>query len=217
MALVGTDRSVDGRTVGVGRPVVTCGNRLAGALEPMGTDRSVHGRAFRTGRADRIRGQSGQSPSGVTLIEMLIAMAIIGLMAAMATPSITAGLDSLRLRSASDQIIGFLNVALSRADTRQQAVEVVISPADGTITARSSDNGFNRKLEVASPIKILSVQPAPAASLEEAAAPRRFLLYPGGAPPKITIEIGNSSGRKRLVSIDPVTGVPQSDGKASEK
>ncbi len=191
-------------------------NRLAIPLEPMGTDRSVPCRTFRTGRASRIWGQSGQSPSGagVTLIEMLIAMAIIGLMAAMATPSISAGLDSLRLRSTSDQIIGFLNVALSRADTRQQAVEVVISPADGTITARSSDNGFNRKLEVASPIKILSIQPAPAASLDEAAAPRRFLIYPGGAPPKITIEIGNSSGRKRLVSIDPVTGVPQSDGKA---
>ena len=28
--------------------------------------------------------------------------------------------------------------------------------------------------------------------------------------PKIAIEIGNSRGRKRLVSIDPVTGVPQS-------
>ncbi len=35
---------------------------------------------------------------------------------------------------------------------------------------------------------------------------RRFLFYPGGAVPRIGIEIVNPSGRRRIVSVDPVTG-----------
>jgi prepilin-type N-terminal cleavage/methylation domain-containing protein len=148
---------------------------------------------------------------GVTLIEMLIVMAVIALVAGLSYPSVSAGLDSLRLRSASDAIIGFLNTALARADTRQQAVEILISQQDGTITAISGDHGFNKRLDIVSPIKILSVQPELAADVEDQNQPRRFLVYPGGSVPKIAIEIGNSRGRKRLVSIDPVTGVPQAN------
>jgi len=146
---------------------------------------------------------------GITLIEMLIAMAIIALIAGLSYPSLAAGLDTLRLRSTSDAIIGFLNTALARADTRQQVVEIVISPTDGTLTANSGDHGFSKRLEIQSPIKILSVRPG-LADAEEQGQTRRFLVYPGGSVPKIAIEIGNSGGRKRLVSIDPITGVPQS-------
>ena len=157
-------------------------------------------------------GQSRLSPSdaGITLIEMLIVMALIALLAGMSYPSVSAGLDSLRLRSTSDAIIGFLNTALARADTRQQVVEILISPQDGTITATSGDGGFKKRLDVMSPIKILSVQPELAADVQDQNQTRRFLVYPGGSVPKIAIEIGNSQGRRRLVSIDPVTGVPQS-------
>jgi prepilin-type N-terminal cleavage/methylation domain-containing protein len=158
-------------------------------------------------------GRSGTCPTcerGITLIEMLIVMALIALVAGMSYPSISAGLDSLRLRSTSDAIIGFLNTALARADTRQQVVEILISPQDGTITATTGDHGFYKRLEVVNPLRILSVQPELAADAEDQNQTRRFLVYPGGAVPKIGIEIGNSKGRKRLVSIDPVTGVPQS-------
>jgi prepilin-type N-terminal cleavage/methylation domain-containing protein len=148
---------------------------------------------------------------GVTLIEMLIVMALIALVVGMAAPSVSSGLDSLRLRSTSDAMIGFLNTALSRADTRQQAVEIVISPADGTLTAISADQGFHKVLEIASTIKILSVQPGGAG--DEQNQTRRFLVYPGGSVPKIAIEIGDSTGRKRLVSVDPITGVPQANAK----
>ena len=108
-------------------------------------------------------------------------------------------------------MIGFLNAALARADNRQQVVEILISPQEGTLTAISGDQGYKRRLEIASPIKILSVRPLAAADIEDLNQTRRFLVYPGGTVPKIVIEIGNARGRKRLVSIDPVTGVPQSN------
>jgi len=187
------------------------------------TDHSVHAvprlGAFSQGCMGAL-GQSGQSPffatskqRGVTLIEMLIVMALIALVAGMAAPSVSAGLDSLRLRSASDSIVGFFNTALARADTRQQVVEIVISPQEGTLTATSGDRGFKRKLEIASPVKIVSIKPGLAADAQDQAVPRRFLIYPGGTVPKIAIEIANLQGRKRLISIDPVTGVPQADAK----
>jgi prepilin-type N-terminal cleavage/methylation domain-containing protein len=161
-----------------------------------------------TSSAGRINKQRG-----VTLIEMLIVMALIALVAGMAAPSVSAGLDSLRLRSTSDAIVGFFNTALARADTRQQVVEIVISPQEGTLVAISADGAFRKRLEIASPVKIMSIKPALAASIEDQGGARRFLVYPGGTVPKIAIEIANSQGRKRLISIDPVTGVPQADAK----
>ena len=159
---------------------------------------------------DRVVSPHVFAQRGITLIEMLIVMALIALIAGLSYPSLSAGLDSLRLRSASDSIIGFLNTALARADTRQQVVEILISAQDGTITATSGDQGFNKRLDIVSPIKILSVRPALAGDADEQNQTRRFLVYPGGTVPKIAIEIGNAGGRKRLVSIDPVTGIPQS-------
>jgi prepilin-type N-terminal cleavage/methylation domain-containing protein len=193
-----------------------------------GTDHSVHA-APGCGAVSRdvgALGQSRQSPffalcgsagirrrgrSGVTLIEMLIVLALIALVAGMAAPSVSAGLDSLRLRSTSDAIVGFMNTAMARADTRQQVVEIVISPQEGTLTATSGDQGFHKRLEIASPVKILSIGPGLAADIQDQGGPRRFLLYPGGTVPRIAIEIGNSEGRKRLISIDPITGVPQAN------
>jgi prepilin-type N-terminal cleavage/methylation domain-containing protein len=147
---------------------------------------------------------------GITLIEMLIVMALIALVVGMAAPSLSSGLDSLRLRSTSDAMIGFFNTALARAETRQQVVEILVSPQEGTLTATSADQGFKKRLEITTPIKILAVRPSLAPDGDDQGQTRRFLVYPGGAVPKIGIEIGNSGGRKRLVSIDPVTGVPQS-------
>jgi prepilin-type N-terminal cleavage/methylation domain-containing protein len=148
---------------------------------------------------------------GVTLIEMLIAVVLIALIAGLTAPSITSGLDSLRLRSNSDAIIGFLNTTLARAETKQQVVEILISPQDGTLAAISSDGAYKRKLEIAPPIRILSVQSVIPA--ETGGETRRFLVYPGGTVPKISIEIGTLEGRTRLVSIDPITGVPQANAR----
>ena len=50
---------------------------------------------------------------GVTLIEMMIVMAIIAVVVAIAFPSAASGLEAIRLRSAADSVVGFLNTALT--------------------------------------------------------------------------------------------------------
>jgi prepilin-type N-terminal cleavage/methylation domain-containing protein len=145
---------------------------------------------------------------GVTLIEMMIVVMLMALLAGLSYPSVASGVDSLRLRSASDSIVAFLNTALDRADRRQQAVEISISPRESLLTARSADLGFVRRLDLPEGVHIASIRPAAEIAPDEA---RRFLVYPGGTVPRIGIELANNSGRRRMVSIDPITGVPRSD------
>ena len=53
---------------------------------------------------------------GITLIEMLIVVSLSGLMVGITFPSVSAGIDSLRITSTSDSIVSFLNGALNRAE-----------------------------------------------------------------------------------------------------
>ena len=98
-------------------------------------------------------------------------------------------------------MVAFLNTALDRADRRQQAVEIRISPKENLLTARSADNGFARELHL----------PGQHLALLIPNEPRRFLLYPGGSVPAIQVEIATRGGRQRRVSVDPMTGVSRSE------
>ncbi len=131
------------------------------------------------------------------MIEMLIVMAIIGLIAGISFPSVSSGLDSIQLKSAADGVASFLTAAMTRVDRREQAIEVVINPADSSLTLYSSEPGYTRRHALENGIHIVGEQPT------------QFLLLPGGTPPQITIDLYNRRGNHKLVRIDPVTGVPQ--------
>ena len=49
----------------------------------------------------------------------------------------------------------------------------------------------------------------PAGIAIEGDEPRRFLLFPGGACPRIVVILHNEKGSRRSVRIDPVTAVPK--------
>jgi prepilin-type N-terminal cleavage/methylation domain-containing protein len=141
---------------------------------------------------------------GVTLIEMLIVVTVIGLIASISFPAISAGIDSLRLASASNALVSFLNGGLNRAERRQEPVEVAISTKDNALYLTSPS--LVRKLEMPSGVTIRAVWPKPP---EETEAPRRFLLLPGATVPRIGIEIINRRGIRRIVRVNPMTGVPE--------
>ncbi|MCC7496234.1 MAG: prepilin-type N-terminal cleavage/methylation domain-containing protein [Bryobacterales bacterium] len=145
--------------------------------------------------------------AGVTLLELVIVLGLIGLLAAISFPSVSAGLDSLRLNTACDQTASFLNAALDRAERRQQVVEVTISRAASTLTLRSTEAGFERVLAMPGGITILNVLPEVAGESEE--APRRVVLMPGGAIPRFGVELVDKRGSRRIVRVDPITGVPE--------
>jgi prepilin-type N-terminal cleavage/methylation domain-containing protein len=142
---------------------------------------------------------------GVTLVEMLIVVAIVGLIASISFPAVASGLESLRLTSATDSIVGLLNGALNRAERRQQAIEVAVSIQDNSVSLTSSEAGFLRKLSMPDGVKIVAIWPK---LLEEDTQPRRFLLLPGSSAPRLGVEIVNRKGARRIVRVNPITGVP---------
>ena len=137
-----------------------------------------------------------RSRRGVTLIEMVVVVAIAGAMAMIALPAFTSGLDSLRLSQASDTLASFLNGGINRAQRRQQPIDVAIAPGDNTIVLRSPDNTFSKRLVLPEGIRI------------EGDA-RHVMLLPGAAAPGFGVQLANRRGRRNLVRVDPITGVPQ--------
>jgi prepilin-type N-terminal cleavage/methylation domain-containing protein len=170
---------------------------------------TVH-RVSRAGTEPRLEGADGalHHEAGVTLIELLIVLTLIALVAGISYPSAAAGVESLRLRSVSDTVVSFLNTAIDRAGRRQQVIEVWIAPKDNVMIARSPDLEFSRRLDLPDGYRILSVLPPAEVNPDE---PRRFLLYPGGAVPRIGIELANQAGNKRLVSVDPFTELTRAE------
>ena len=155
----------------------------------------------------RLRGEEQWSRQrGVTLMEMMVVVAIIGLVAAVSAPAVAAGIDSVRMSSATGSVASFLNAALNHAERRQTAVEVVISPRENRLAAYSAEPGYHRELKLPEGITIEALVPP----LEDASDPvRRLILMPGDTAPGIGIQLANSHGSHRLVRLDPMTGFPR--------
>lgn len=132
-------------------------------------------------------------------------VAIVGLMIAVAFPAVTSGLDSIRLTSASDSIVSFLNAGLTRAERRQTPVEIYISIAENKIRILAAD--LTRELAMPEKIRIVKIHPELFTPEEEQG--RSVVLYPNGAIPRFGVEIAGPAGFHRIVRVDPITGVPQ--------
>ncbi len=148
------------------------------------------------------------SAAGVTLIEMLIVVTLIGLMVGITFPALSSGIDSLRLNEATNKLVSFFNDALVRAGRRELAVEIAISKKERTLTMSTPGVRGETKIELPQGISVVRVLPE-AVEQSEPGAPRRFMVYPGGTPPRIGVEIANARNVHRIVRVDPITGVPR--------
>ncbi|MBZ2184681.1 MAG: prepilin-type N-terminal cleavage/methylation domain-containing protein [Bryobacter sp.] len=142
--------------------------------------------------------------SGVTLLEMLLVVGVIGLMAAISFPSFSAGLDGLRLRSASTTVASALNVAINTADRRQAPVQVLIQPLENRIVLRAAESRRDQFFTIPPGIRIRRILPA--LYLDEAKKDRYLIVYPNGAPPQLIVELETQRGSMRQVKLDPITG-----------
>ncbi len=158
--------------------------------------------AVRKPRLNRARKQA----AGITLIELMVVVGIISLMVGISFPAITSGIDSLRLNAASNGVVSFLNAGMNRAERRQQVVEITISKAENTLSMRTTEPGFLRKLAMPEGVLITHILPE---LLSDTGAPRSFLLYPGGVVPRFGVQLVNRRNVERIVRVDPITGVPQ--------
>jgi prepilin-type N-terminal cleavage/methylation domain-containing protein len=136
--------------------------------------------------------------TGVTLLEMLIVVTIIGIVAGVSFPSITSGLASLRLNTASGSVASFLTSSMNRVDRHEEAAAIVISPQENRLVLFTAASGEKpaRVMEMPQGVRI------------EGEEPRRYLFMPGGTVPRMTVVLRNDQGSRRSIGIDPITAVP---------
>ncbi len=138
---------------------------------------------------------------------MVIVVAIVGLIAGLTFPAVSSGLESIRLSSTADSAAAFINAALNRVERRQEVLELLISAKDNFMLIHSTEAGFEKRLEIADGISIEAVLP-PQPGVDPQ-APRQFILMPGGTAPRIGIQLKNRRGTRRIVRVDPMTGIPR--------
>jgi prepilin-type N-terminal cleavage/methylation domain-containing protein len=160
---------------------------------------------MRTSSVGEISPARARDTSGVTLIEMMVVVGLIALMAGISYPAITSGIDSMRLKAASNSVVSFLDSGLSRAERRQQVVQIIISKVDNSMEMQSTEPGFSRTLQMPEGVSIVQVLPP---LPENPDAPRTFFLYPGGTVPPLGVQLINRRNVQRVVRVDPITGVP---------
>jgi type II secretory pathway pseudopilin PulG len=136
---------------------------------------------------------------------MIMVLVIISLIGAIAFPTITTGLDTVRMSSASDSIVSFLNSSLNRAQRRQTPVEIYLSIPENKIKLLTADT--TRELSMPETIRIAKLHPEMVT--EDENQTRSIVLYPGGSIPRFGIEIEGPRKARRIVRVDPITGVPQ--------
>jgi type II secretory pathway pseudopilin PulG len=136
---------------------------------------------------------------------MLVVVMILSVLAGISYPSMSSAIDSLRINNAASDIAAFFNLGLNRAERAQHAVEVAILPAENAILLSSPRPGFSRRFDLPAGVSILAVVPAIPGGAQ---LPRGFLIFPGGTAPRIGVLLGNARGDRRMVRVDPITGVP---------
>ena len=142
---------------------------------------------------------------------MLVVVALISLMVGISFPAITSGIDSLRLNAATNGVVSFLDSGLSRAERRQQVVEITISKADNSLEMRSSEPGFFRKLQMPEGVSIVQVLP-PLPDNPDATAQFPALSRRHRAPAGLAID--QSPERPARGAGGPITGVPHVEAAA---
>jgi prepilin-type N-terminal cleavage/methylation domain-containing protein len=144
----------------------------------------------------------------VTLIEMLVVVAIIGVIAAVTAPSVASGLDAVRMASATRSVAAFVNAAVNRADRRQQPIELTISARENKLSVYSNEPGYERELQLPDGISIDAVLPR---GQDAGDGVTRLVLMPGASVPGVGIQLVDRRGARRLIKLDPMTGFPRTE------
>ena len=130
-------------------------------------------------------------------MEMLVVMTLLGIMAAVAGPSVGSGVETVRLRSTAERLAATLRTGRNRAVRSRHYMEVSVDPQLRSVELRD--------LESSRPVDSWEIPPTIQVKAEKRLA---FLFYPDGGSQAVRLELENSRGRELEVAMDPFTLFP---------
>lgn len=139
---------------------------------------------------------------GFTLVEMLVVMAVIGLLVAAGVPALTGYATQMRLKGATREVIGLLSLARSSAISSRTPRTVVVNPDTHELVIEETlTEDEPRRVRLASSLQV-DVQ-----SQEQTGGPFRVVFQPGGglAGRSVSLVLSNES-RSQTITITAVTG-----------
>lgn len=112
---------------------------------------------------------------GFTLVEMMVTLAVVGIMAAIAVPSMAKILPRIKLRSATSQLANDLQAARYRGISGNFRTQIVFNTVAGTYT-RNLDTNRNGAFE------------AGEADIVDRTMPSGVNFVPGSTAPNVTFD-----------------------------
>lgn len=138
--------------------------------------------------------------AGFSLLELLLVLAIAGLVAAVVIPSLPGALDSARLRGGAGEVRATLMLArtLAVSDARGRTVAFDLGSGEYGI------DGEARKRLLPEGVRLAGVKVGDAAADRGVA---RVRFYPDGSADEAEVAISSDGGGRVQVTIDPLTGI----------
>lgn len=139
-------------------------------------------------------------PAGFSLLELVLVLALAGLLAAVVVPSLPGALESARLRGSAADVRATLALArtLAVSDGRSRTVAFDLGRGEYGI-----DEGARKRL-LPEGIRLSAVRVSDVAA-ESGVARVRF--YPDGSADAAEVAIASEGGGGARVSVDPLTGI----------
>jgi type II secretion system protein H len=137
---------------------------------------------------------------GFSLLELLLVMALAGMLAALVVPSLTGTLESARLKGSAGEVRAALTLArtLAVSEARSRFVDFDLGRGEYGVS------GDPRKWLMPEGIRLSSIRLG-SAEAEDGVVRVRF--YPDGSADEAQVAISSATGGSRRVSVDPLTGI----------
>jgi prepilin-type N-terminal cleavage/methylation domain-containing protein len=145
---------------------------------------------------------------GITLLELMVALALTGLILAISFPSFMGGLDGVRVQATARRVGAFINAAHARVEREQEPVEILVDLKGNHLSALSVRGDWQRELALEDGVRLTGVVP-PAPEGAPPDQPLRFVILPGVPAPRLQVQLTGRVGHSATIEMDPISGVPE--------
>ena len=142
-------------------------------------------------------------PDGVTLIELVMVMLIIGLALAVSFPSLSRGTSAFHLRAAARDVLNTLRYAREKAITEQVSMRITVDPKEQKVIL-TDDVGDGAR--VYTPPHDVRIQQVFLGGQEVRDEPLVIRFMTNGSCPEAQIVLTSDKGGVVRVVTDPISG-----------